>query len=109
REREYSMAMESRNPATGELVERFEELDAQAVEERLTASWRAFEAHRETDLEERAAKLRKVAGILDAERARFAALMTEEMGKTITAAAAEAEKCARACRFYADNGAEILA
>jgi succinate-semialdehyde dehydrogenase/glutarate-semialdehyde dehydrogenase len=103
------MAMESRNPATGELVERFEELDAQAVEERLTASWRAFEAHRETDLEERAAKLRKVAGILDAERARFAALMTEEMGKTITAAAAEAEKCARACRFYADNGAEILA
>lgn len=101
--------MESRNPATGELIERFDEIDATVVERKLAAAWAAFERHRETSFEERAAKLRKVAEILEDERDAFAALMTAEMGKTIVASAAEATKCARACRFYADRGAEMLA
>jgi succinate-semialdehyde dehydrogenase / glutarate-semialdehyde dehydrogenase len=35
--------------------------------------------------------------------------MTEEMGKPIGAAVAEARKCARACRWYAENAARLLA
>ena len=35
--------------------------------------------------------------------------MTTEMGKTLASAIAEAEKCAWACRYYAENGEKLLA
>ena len=49
------------------------------------------------------------ADVLDAERERVAALMTTEMGKTLAAAAAEADKCARTFRFYAEHAEGFLA
>jgi succinate-semialdehyde dehydrogenase/glutarate-semialdehyde dehydrogenase len=50
-----------------------------------------------------------VASQLDDDRDTHAELMTKEMGKPITAARAEAEKCAWVCRHYADHAAEYLA
>jgi succinate-semialdehyde dehydrogenase/glutarate-semialdehyde dehydrogenase len=53
--------------------------------------------------------VRVAADVLDAERERVAALMTTEMGKTLAAAAAEADKCARTFRFYAEHAEGFLA
>jgi succinate-semialdehyde dehydrogenase / glutarate-semialdehyde dehydrogenase len=102
-------AIESRNPATGEVLERYETLSDGEVEERLTRADSAFRHYRRTSLEERAGWLRAAADILDGERRRWAELMTLEMGKPIGAAEAEAEKCAWVCRYYADEGAGFLA
>jgi succinate-semialdehyde dehydrogenase/glutarate-semialdehyde dehydrogenase len=50
-----------------------------------------------------------VAGVLRADKSRFAAMMTAEMGKPIIEAEAEVEKCAWTAAWLADNAARLLA
>ncbi len=101
--------MESVNPATGEVLERYETLSDQELEERLGRAEAAFSSYRLTSFDERAAWLREAAAVLDDDRRRWAELMTREMGKPLAAAMAEAEKCAWVCRYYAENGEAFLA
>src|SRR5581483_3009380 len=61
------------------------------------------------DVGERAEGMRAAADILDREVDAVAATMTTEMGKTLKAARAEAQKCAKACRFYAEHAEGFLA
>jgi succinate-semialdehyde dehydrogenase/glutarate-semialdehyde dehydrogenase len=51
----------------------------------------------------------RAAEILEEEQEEFGRLMTAEMGKTLGFAAAEAVKCARGCRYYAENAERFLA
>jgi succinate-semialdehyde dehydrogenase / glutarate-semialdehyde dehydrogenase len=97
------------NPATGEVLATYEALSEEGLEERLAAADAAFRPYARTSLAERAEWLLRAASILEDEGSRWAELMTREMGKPVGAAAAEAEKCARACRYYAGNGAAFLA
>ena len=48
------------------------------------------------------------AAILDQEKDKFARIITTEMGKLLRDSVAEIEKCARGCRFYAENGEKFL-
>ena len=103
------MAIESINPANGELLRRFEALSAEAVERKLVLARETFAAYRRTPLEHRALWMRKMASILEQETDDFARLMTSEMGKPFKAAQQEVAKCAVACRYYAENAARMLA
>ena len=103
------MTIASRNPATGETLAEFVALTPDQVEERLARAATAFEKHRRTSFEERAAKLIRVADDLELHAESYGTLMTREMGKTYASARAEARKCAAACRFYAEHGARFLA
>jgi len=96
------------NPATGETEETIEPLSPAAVEERLARAARAAADYRCTRLDERAGWLHAAADLLDRDRDDVATMMTTEMGKTLVAARAEVEKCARACRFYAEHAAAFL-
>src|SRR3712207_5604141 len=51
----------------------------------------------------------RAAEILEEEAEHFGRLMTSEMGKTLAAATAEAQKCARGCRYYAENTERFMA
>src|SRR2546422_9015129 len=57
----------------------------------------------------RSALLRSVAGVLRADRTRYAALLTAEMGKPIVEAEGEMEMCAWAAAWIVDKPARLLA
>ena len=103
------MAISSLNPATGETLETFAGLTAAELDSRLSRAAEAFEVHRLTSLESRAVCMRRAADILTHEKQRLGEMMTLEMGKPIGAAVAEAEKCALACRHYAEKAPHFLA
>ncbi|WP_436789032.1 NADP-dependent succinic semialdehyde dehydrogenase [Yinghuangia sp. YIM S10712] len=103
------MTLASVNPATGETLKTFAPLTADEIEDRLALADRAFQEHRRTTFATRAAWMNTAADVLDARREEIAQVMTAEMGKTIVAARAEAAKCARAMRFYAEHAEGFLA
>ena len=103
------MAIASINPATGETLQVFEPLSSEALDQKLARAFAAFHQYRKTSFAARAQWLSNAARILEDSKQEYGRIMTVEMGKTIKSAIAEAEKCAWACRYYAENGARHLA
>jgi len=99
----------SRNPATGELISTYALQTASEIEQLLDANAAAFRLWRATPMRERVNVYRKLSSILRERAEVLAALITAEMGKTLTAARAEVEKCAATLDWIAENGPEILA
>ncbi|MFL5318441.1 MAG: NAD-dependent succinate-semialdehyde dehydrogenase [Myxococcaceae bacterium] len=102
------MAIATTNPLTGETEKQFEELSDGALEQKLALSVKAFREKRSGTLALRKAAMLKTAELLEAEKRQHAATMVREMGKPFAAAVAEAEKCARACRHYAEHAESYL-
>jgi succinate-semialdehyde dehydrogenase/glutarate-semialdehyde dehydrogenase len=103
------MTIATVNPATGKTIRTFEPFSAARVSDCLDRATAAYRAHRRTTFADRAQRMQKTAAILDADSRKLGQLMTLEMGKPIGAAIAEAEKCATACRYYAESAERFLA
>jgi succinate-semialdehyde dehydrogenase/glutarate-semialdehyde dehydrogenase len=103
------MPIATTNPATGEVIETFQPLSEAEIDQKLQLAVTAFRAERKTPFAERARRMLKAAEILERDKAKFAHLMTLEMGKPYKAAVAEAVKCTTACRYYAENAERFLA
>jgi succinate-semialdehyde dehydrogenase/glutarate-semialdehyde dehydrogenase len=103
------MSLTSHNPATGEVLETFDELTDAAIEERLARAASAFEHQRRSSFAERAGRMSAAADILEREKGDLGRMMTLEMGKPIAAAVSEVEKCAWVCRYYAEHAESFLA
>ncbi|HSD19773.1 MAG TPA: NAD-dependent succinate-semialdehyde dehydrogenase [Anaeromyxobacter sp.] len=101
--------MSSVNPATGEVLARFDELTDSELEARLARAADAFAAWRRRPIVERAALMARAGDVLDRRKEHWARTMTLEMGKTFRSAVGEAEKCAWVCRYYAENAERFLA
>ncbi|WP_233428812.1 NADP-dependent succinic semialdehyde dehydrogenase [Mycolicibacter heraklionensis] len=97
------------NPATGETVKTFTAASDAEVDAAITRAANRFVDYRRTDFAQRARWMHAAADLLEAEADEVAAMMTLEMGKTLTSAKAEALKCVKGFRYYADHSAELLA
>ena len=102
------MAITSINPATGETLKEFSALTEKEIEQRLQRAEQAFEHHRGQPIPSRANLMIAVASILEREKKELATVISSEMGKLFSAAVEEVEKCARGCRYYADNAERFL-
>ena len=102
------MSFDSINPATDERVASFPEARPDEVEAALVRATQAARAWRGHSARERGAFLQKVARILRAGRDQYADIITLEVGKPVTEARAEIEKCAWACDYYAEHAERML-
>ncbi|EGX57265.1 succinic semialdehyde dehydrogenase [Streptomyces zinciresistens K42] len=97
------------NPANGETLKTYEAMGEEEVERRLRLAEATFRTYRATGFAERARLLLRAADLLEQDQEDIARVMTTEMGKPLTQARAEAAKCARAMRWYAERAEGLLA
>ncbi|MFE6529267.1 MULTISPECIES: NAD-dependent succinate-semialdehyde dehydrogenase [Streptomyces] len=99
----------STDPATGTELARYAPQSAEEVDGILDAVAAAQAAWRRRDITDRTPLLREMARVLRNGKDHYAALITAEMGKPVTEARAEIEKCATTCEYYAEHASEQLA
>jgi succinate-semialdehyde dehydrogenase/glutarate-semialdehyde dehydrogenase len=102
------LAIATVNPATGETLRTFNAHTSEEVDAKLDKAAEAYKKHRLTSFSDRSRKMRRAGEILIERKDELGRLMTVEMGKPISAGIAEAEKCAAACFFYADEAEQML-
>ncbi|HEY1772894.1 MAG TPA: NAD-dependent succinate-semialdehyde dehydrogenase [Gammaproteobacteria bacterium] len=103
------MTFSSLDPATGDKLSDYPEWDATRLDKALDLGQSAFPRWAALEVGERCKYLAKVGEILLQKRDHYAGLMSREMGKITAEARAEVEKCAAACRYYADEAPRMLA
>ncbi len=103
------MAIQSLNPATGELLAEFPEMSPGDVDAVLTGAVRAQREWARAPFSRRAAPMRRAAALLRGRARELARLMALEMGKPLQEGVAEIGKCAQACDHFADHAERYLA
>ncbi len=103
-----SDALVSRNPATGELLERFPFHTEPEVEHRLARAAQAQAVWAQTSFAARQATLERLAAALLSGRESLARDITLEVGKPLREAQLEVDKCAWNCRYAAASAERWL-
>ena len=103
------MSLQSINPATGDVLETFEETSPDVLDRILERADAASRDWRRRPVSERAERLRAAARLLRERKGAYARTMALEMGKPLAQGAGEAEKCAWVCDYYAEHGEALLA
>jgi len=103
------MAIQTQNPATGEVLKTFEPHTDAEVDLFIAKSVVAHNQLRKWSFEKRAVAMRKAAQIMRDEADVLGKIMTLEMGKTLISAIAEVKKCAAGADYYAETAKQHLA
>jgi succinate-semialdehyde dehydrogenase/glutarate-semialdehyde dehydrogenase len=103
------MGLRAIDPFTGRLLREVPETPPAACDAALHAAARAQAEWSRVPVSDRARALGRIAAVLRRERDALAALAVAEMGKPVTAARAEVEKCAWVCEHYAAAAPALLA
>ncbi|MFO7719139.1 MAG: NAD-dependent succinate-semialdehyde dehydrogenase [Gillisia sp.] len=98
----------SKNPYTGEEVGRIKESTKTEIDTILEEGAKRFNTWKKTDFKHRAGLMKNAAKELISNKKEYAETITREMGKPISQALAEVEKCAWVCEYYAENAEKQL-
>lgn len=96
------------NPYNGKTIRRYSYHTADEIAGKITKSAQTFRTWRNIALDERCQRMLTVADILEKYKNQYGRLISSEMGKPIAQAEAEVNKCAWACRYYAENAQTML-
>ncbi|MDI1328675.1 aldehyde dehydrogenase family protein [Pseudomonas sp.] len=96
------------NPATGEQIGHYPFESASALQAALSRAADGFRVWRSTAVAQRSQLLIALAQALRGNAAAMANMITLEMGKPVTQARGEIEKCAQLCEWYAEHGPAML-
>ena len=99
----------STNPYTGETLAEFQPLTMNQVLSKLETAQAAFVDQRKRSFADRSKLMQATANLLKKNAREYAKIITLEMGKPITQAIAEVEKCAWVCEHYAEHAEDMLA
>jgi succinate-semialdehyde dehydrogenase/glutarate-semialdehyde dehydrogenase len=99
---EFPMVFTTFNPATGEKLAGYEEMNPGAVEEILETLGEVQPRWGQEPVSRRVQSLLSLSQHLKEQKGTLASLMTSEMGKPLDQAEAEIEKCAWLCEYYAE-------
>lgn len=95
------------NPATGQLVEKFDAASDEQIDHAVTASDAAFREWRELGIQERAAVVHRVALLFSERKLDLARIIAEEMGKPLQEGVEEVEFAASIIDYYAVHGPSL--
>lgn len=97
------------NPYSGTIIGTYPAMTANELDEALRLTHSGFGQWKLFSIKARADRMAKLADVIAESRQNLASLITCEMGKPITAALAEIDKCARLCAWYSENLERLLA
>jgi succinate-semialdehyde dehydrogenase/glutarate-semialdehyde dehydrogenase len=100
--------IETIDPTTGEVIERIALMEAPQIEAKLAEAARGALRWAGEDFSGRGSLLRAVAARFRLERDQLATTAVREMGKPLTQARAEIDKCAWALEYFAEHGEALL-
>jgi len=101
--------MKSINPYNNEVLKEFETHTKEQVMQGIEKAHNTFLEWRDTPFSKRSELMKKAATVLNDNQEKYAKIISLEMGKVITEARAEVEKCAWVCEYYADKAEGFLA
>jgi len=101
-------SFQSINPFTGKTIQKYPGDSPETVNQKLDRASNQFASWKKTTFSERATLMSQAAKVLRDRKEDWAQIMTSEMGKPITEARSEAEKCAWVCDYYAEHAEQFL-
>src|SRR5262245_25967713 len=97
------------NPSTGEEIEAFAFFTPGQIETVVARADESFRAFRRLSVHKRAQLLADLGRALRRNKAQLAKIISTEMGKILSEAEAEIEKCAHEADWYAEHGPQMMA
>jgi len=102
------MSIAITNPYNGKKIKSYKEMDSKSIREAIDLAHDLHLVWKENHIAYRGNLMLKVGKILLENKEKYAKTMTTEMGKPLSEAISEVEKCAWVCRYYAESARGFL-